>query len=122
VQDFRDLQSARVPWLEQTGFLSHLVGLKDKEIRNSYQLPRKVEEVGDEEAVNHDLARILRVAEASVVNSIPVIPYMTVIPYRIRYGILFARILNTVYGMGFLNTAIFYPVIRLYYTVLRQPN
>ncbi len=32
-------KTARVPWLERTGFPSHLVGLKDEEIRSSYQLP-----------------------------------------------------------------------------------
>lgn len=35
VQDFGDSRSAWVPWLERTGFPSHLVGLKDKEIKSS---------------------------------------------------------------------------------------
>ncbi|KFY69216.1 hypothetical protein V496_00425 [Pseudogymnoascus sp. VKM F-4515 (FW-2607)] len=60
VQDFGDSRSARVPWLERTGFPSHLVGLKDEEIKSSSQLPRKSE--GDEEA-DVDLVRIIHAAE-----------------------------------------------------------
>ena len=36
VQDFGESRSARVPWLERTGFPSHLAGLRDEEIRSSY--------------------------------------------------------------------------------------
>ena len=39
VEDF-DSKMSRVPWLERTGFLSHLAGRRDKEISSSYQLPR----------------------------------------------------------------------------------
>ena len=68
VQDFRDSRSARVPWLERTGFPSHLAGLRDEEIRSSYQLPHKGKEVGeggdDDEEADPTIARVVRAAEA----------------------------------------------------------
>ena len=39
-KDF-DLKTSRVPWLERTGFPSHLAGLSDKEVKSSYRLPNK---------------------------------------------------------------------------------
>lgn len=38
VKEF-DSKTSRVPWLERTGFISHLAGLLDVEIKSSYQLP-----------------------------------------------------------------------------------
>lgn len=61
VQDFGDSRSARVPWLERIGFPSHLVGLKDEEIKSSSQLPRETE--GDKKA-DVDLVRIIHAAES----------------------------------------------------------
>ena len=40
VEDF-ELKTSRVPWLERTGFPSHLAGLSDKEVKSSYRLPNK---------------------------------------------------------------------------------
>ncbi|KFY83568.1 hypothetical protein V498_07970, partial [Pseudogymnoascus sp. VKM F-4517 (FW-2822)] len=59
--DFGDSRSARVLWLERTGFPGHLVGLKDEEIKSSSQLLRKSE--GDEKA-DVDLVRIIHAAES----------------------------------------------------------
>lgn len=40
VKEF-DSKTSRVPWLERTGFVSHLAGLRDAEIKSSYQLPNR---------------------------------------------------------------------------------
>jgi hypothetical protein len=71
VRDFGDSRSARVPWLERTGFPSHLSGLRDEEIRSSYQLPRRRAAAGgggaeaaDDDDDDADLARIADAAEA----------------------------------------------------------
>jgi uncharacterized membrane protein (UPF0127 family) len=42
-RDIRDSRSERVPWLERTGFPSHLVSLNDDQIKSSYELPPKKE-------------------------------------------------------------------------------
>ena len=39
VHGFEDSRSARVPWLERTGFPFHLNGLLDEEIHDSYKVP-----------------------------------------------------------------------------------
>jgi hypothetical protein len=39
VHDFEDSRASRVPWLERTGFPSHLKGLFDEEIYGSYKVP-----------------------------------------------------------------------------------
>jgi hypothetical protein len=66
VHDFGDSRSARVPWLERTGFPSHLVGLRDEEIKSSYQLPRAAARERDAgpESNNVDLVRIVHAIEA----------------------------------------------------------
>jgi len=65
VHDFGDSRSERVPWLERTGFPSHLAGLKDEEIWSSYKLPPKKElDAGSEDAEDPSLVRILVAAEA----------------------------------------------------------
>jgi hypothetical protein len=48
VHDFEDSWSARVPWLERTGFPFHLKDLLDAEIYSSYKPPsdRELEEGG----------------------------------------------------------------------------
>jgi hypothetical protein len=58
VHDFEDSRSARVPWLERTGFPFHLKDLEDAEIYSSYKLPsdRELEEGGVGDPV---LARII---------------------------------------------------------------
>ena len=62
VQDFGDSRSARVPWLERTGFPFYLDGLRDEEIKTSYELLPKKEE--DADAQDMDLVRIIAAAEA----------------------------------------------------------
>jgi hypothetical protein len=62
VQDFGESRSARVPWLEQTAFPSHLAKLKDEEIKSSYELPPKKEL--DVDAKDVSLVQILAAAEA----------------------------------------------------------
>lgn len=64
VQDFGDSRSAREPWLDRTGFLSHLAGLRDEEIRSSYQLPRMGKGGDDDEEADPTIARVVRAAEA----------------------------------------------------------
>mgnify|MGYP001570437705 CR=1 FL=1 len=56
--DFGDSRSARDPWLERT---SHLVDLKDEEIKSSSQVPRKGE--GDKKP-DADLVQIIDAAES----------------------------------------------------------
>ena len=56
VKEF-DSKTSRVPWLERTGFVSHLVGLRDAEIKSSYQLPSGKGDGEDE------LVRICEAAE-----------------------------------------------------------
>ena len=65
VQDLGTSRAERVPWLERTGFPSHLRGMKDSEILSSYRLPSKKELVGEaNDAEDPDLIRILAAAEA----------------------------------------------------------
>jgi hypothetical protein len=61
VRDFGDSRSERIPWLEQTG-PSHLVGLKDDQVKSSYELPPKKET--DTAVVDANLVRIVTAAEA----------------------------------------------------------
>lgn len=56
VKDF-DSRMSKVPWLQRTGFPTHLAGLLDKEVKSSYQLPRPD---GDDV----ELARICKAAES----------------------------------------------------------
>ena len=60
VQDFRGAE--RVPWLERTGFPSHLRGMKDSKILSSYRLPSKKKELDGEanDAEDPELIRILQ--------------------------------------------------------------
>jgi Lhr-like helicase len=62
VRDFGDSKSARVPWLERTAFPSHLAGLKDDEIKRSYELPKKTDV--DVKGAGDELGRILAATEA----------------------------------------------------------
>ncbi len=55
VKEF-DSKMSRVPWLERTGFVLHLAGLRDAEIKSSYQLPNRK---GDGEG------QLLRICEAA---------------------------------------------------------
>ena len=48
---------SKVPWLQRTGFLTHLAGLLDKEVKSSYQLTRP-----DDDDIK--LARICEAAES----------------------------------------------------------
>ncbi|KFY92765.1 hypothetical protein V500_04036 [Pseudogymnoascus sp. VKM F-4518 (FW-2643)] len=43
VHEFEDSRSSREPWLDRTGFPSHLVGLLDEEIHSSFCLPPRKE-------------------------------------------------------------------------------
>lgn len=61
VQGFTS-KTERVPWLERTGFVTHLVGLKDEEIYSSYQLPAN-DQAADDATTDTTLVRILNVAE-----------------------------------------------------------
>lgn len=47
-------KTARVPWLERTGFPSRLVGLKDEEIKSSYQLPKPGAISGSADGLSND--------------------------------------------------------------------
>ncbi len=65
VQDFGTSRAERVPWLERTGFPSHLQGMKDSEVLSSYRLPSKKECDGEAKgAEDPDLIRILAAAES----------------------------------------------------------
>lgn len=65
VQDLGTSRAERVPWLDRTGFLSHLRGIKDSEVLSSYKLPSKKELDGEaNDAEDPDLIRILAAAEA----------------------------------------------------------
>ena len=63
VHDFEDSRSARVPWLERTGFLFHLKDLLDAEIYSSYKLPldRELEEGSVDDPV---LVRIINATKS----------------------------------------------------------
>lgn len=63
-------RASRVPWLERTGFPSHLVGVLDAEIKSSYQLPEGC--VGRrgrpaEEGMEGGDKRLLRICNAAEV-------------------------------------------------------
>ena len=66
VQYSKNLRSERIPWLERTGFPSHLAGLRDTEIQSSYRLPSKQQDSNNEEnqEIEEDLARLLVGAES----------------------------------------------------------
>jgi hypothetical protein len=66
VQYTKNIRSERIPWLERTGFPSHLAGLRDTEIQRSYQLPSKQPDPNNEEnqEEEEDLARLLVGAES----------------------------------------------------------
>ena len=78
VHDFGDSRSARVPWLESTGFPFHLKDLLDAEIYSSYKLPsdRELEEGGIRDPV---LVRIIMLPSLSCMRhtSCPAIPHLT---------------------------------------------
>lgn len=60
VHDFEDSRASRVPWLERTGFPSHLKDLLDTEIHSSYKIP-VAHELEEEDSSIDDptLARII---------------------------------------------------------------
>ena len=63
-----ETRASRVPWLERTGFPSHLVGVRDAEIKSSYQLPKVC--VGrrgraDEEGMKGEDERLVRICNAA---------------------------------------------------------
>ena len=67
VYDFGDSRLAGVSWLERTAFLSYLARLKHKEIKSSYELPRKRELNAD--AKDPNLVQIIAAAEAVLRNT-----------------------------------------------------
>lgn len=60
VHDFGNSRSARIPWLERTGFPNHLAGLMDDEVKGSYRIPPR--ESGD---TDFDTAAILQITSAA---------------------------------------------------------
>lgn len=65
VHDFEDSRSARVPWLERTGFPSHIAGLSDDEIHLSF-LPPSIKELEQKDGSKALKLRILYLSKSSM--------------------------------------------------------